>query len=90
MEFYAPFPFINHWFENVSQSKQTIMAKNLVSVLKERYMGKKIHINFMEDPYVNYSGREGIVQFVDDMGQLHGTWGGCAIIPTKDSFNIVG
>lgn len=54
----------------------------------EHYIGKKIHIINMEgEP--QYSGKEGIVSFVDDMGQLHGTWGGCAIIPESDTFNII-
>ena len=36
-----------------------------------------------------YNGREGVVTSIDDIGQLHGTWGGCAIIPDIDSFEIV-
>ncbi len=54
----------------------------------EHYIGKKIRIINMEgEP--QYSGKEGIVNFVDDMGQLHGTWGGCAILPESDTFNII-
>lgn len=38
----------------------------------EHYIGKKIHIINMEgEP--QYNGKEGVVNFVDDMGQLHGT-----------------
>ena len=36
-----------------------------------------------------YSGKEGVIQFIDSMGQLHGTWGGCAVIPEEDSFVIL-
>ena len=36
-----------------------------------------------------YIGREGEVKHIDSMGQIHGTWGGCAVIPGVDSFEIV-
>lgn len=54
----------------------------------EHYVGKKIRIVNMEgEP--RYSGKEGIVKSVDDMGQLHGSWGGCAIQPDNDDFEII-
>ena len=36
-----------------------------------------------------YKDREGIVTHIDDAGQIHGTWGGCAIIPEVDEFIIL-
>ena len=36
-----------------------------------------------------YAGRSGTVEFIDSIGQLHGTWGGLAIIPEVDEFEIV-
>ena len=27
-----------------------------------------------------YTGREGVVTHIDDAGQIHGTWGGCAVL----------
>lgn len=36
-----------------------------------------------------YSGRVGVVKSIDDMGQLHGTWGGLAVIPEEDSFEVI-
>lgn len=51
-------------------------------------IGKKIEILYMEgEP--QYTGRKGIVTHIDSIGQLHGTWGGLAIIPGKDSFRVV-
>lgn len=35
-----------------------------------------------------YAGRTGTVEFIDSIGQLHGTWGGLAIIPEVDEFEI--
>lgn len=34
----------------------------------------------------NYSGQEGVVTHIDSVGQIHGTWGGCALIPEVDEF----
>ena len=51
-------------------------------------IGDKIKIIYMNgEP--QYSGREGIVQHIDDMGQIHGTWGGCALIPGEDSYEVI-
>lgn len=36
-----------------------------------------------------YSGKLGRVTVIDSIGQLHGTWGGLAIIPGEDSFEII-
>ena len=36
-----------------------------------------------------YAGKEGVVDYIDDIGQLHGTWGGCALIPDVDEFTKV-
>lgn len=52
------------------------------------YIGKIIRIIDMRDePY--YTGKTGMVEYVDSIGQLHGTWGGLAIIPEEDKFEIV-
>lgn len=36
-----------------------------------------------------YNGKEGVVEHVDGIGQLHGTWGGLAVIPEVDTFVVV-
>ena len=36
-----------------------------------------------------YAGRTGKVEFIDDAGQIHGTWGGCALIPEVDDFEVI-
>lgn len=52
-------------------------------------IGKHIRIIYMEgEP--DYSGKIGVVTQIDDIGQIHGTWGGCAIIPETDKFEIIG
>lgn len=49
------------------------------------------HLNNGDSPIndSHYDGREGTVTLIDDIGQLHGTWGGLAIIPEEDSFEII-
>lgn len=51
-------------------------------------VGDKIKIIHMtgED---GYEGKIGEITLIDDFGQLHGTWGGCGIIPLIDKFEIV-
>jgi len=53
-------------------------------------VGDKIRIIKMEDPRGgDYEGREGFVISIDDIGQLHGTWGGLAVIPEVDEYIVL-
>lgn len=36
-----------------------------------------------------YNGRSGVVEHIDSIGQLHGTWGGLALIPGVDKYKIL-
>ena len=47
-----------------------------------------IQIIYMEGEPL-YTGREGYVTHVDGIGQIHGTWGACAIIPGTDSYEVI-
>lgn len=51
--------------------------------------GDKIRIIHLEGEDNSYDGKEGIVDHIDSIGQLHGTWGGLAIIPGVDDFEII-
>lgn len=54
--------------------------------------GDTIRIDSMSDPYIpagSYDGRTGVVTLIDSIGQLHGTWGGLAVIPGEDSFTVI-
>ena len=37
----------------------------------------------------NYNGRSGVVEHIDSIGQLHGTWGGLAVIPGVDEIETL-
>ena len=57
--------------------------------LEEKYLGRTIVIVSMSgEPH--YSNSSGVVRSVDDMLQLHGTWGGLALQPENDKFVIIG
>ena len=51
-------------------------------------IGDTIKIIKMEGEH-QYTSREGKVTHIDDAGQIHGTWGGCALIPEIDTFVIL-
>lgn len=59
--------------------------------MKELYaklIGKRIRIDYMAgEP--RYAGMVGTVELVDDACQLHGTWGGCAVIPGEDLYTVL-
>ena len=38
---------------------------------------------------IMYNGRSGVVDHIDSIGQLHGTWGGLAVIPGVDDFEVI-
>ena len=44
-------------------------------------------LNMKGEPH--YKDREGMVTHIDDVGQIHGTWGGCALIPGIDTYIIL-
>ena len=52
-------------------------------------IGDRIRINHLEGEDNRYDGKEGIVTRIDDMGQLHGTWGDLAVIPDEDDYTII-
>ena len=62
-------------------------------------IGDKIkitHINYVipEDQDLDtqarlLQGKTGVVTDIDDIGQLHGTWGSLAIIPGLDKYEII-
>lgn len=72
---------------------QFVKAEAEESLITEAYNpevkpGDKIRIIDMAgEPH--YAGRTGEVEYIDDMGQIHGTWGGCALIPEEDTYELI-
>ena len=44
--------------------------------------GKDLHARL-------YNGRSGVVEHIDSIGQMHGTWRGLAVIPGVDDFEVI-
>ena len=51
-------------------------------------VGDKVEIIEMQDN-PSYSGKSGIVERIDSIGQIHGTWGGLALIPGLDTYKLI-
>ena len=70
---------------------KTVTYSSLNSNMMSVKVGDGIKIVKLEDPYAldTYNGRQGIVEHIDSIGQLHGTWGGLAVIPGEDEFEII-
>ncbi len=52
-------------------------------------IGDKVKIIHLEGEDNSYDGAEGTIEHIDDLGQLHGTWGGLAVIPGVDNYEII-
>ena len=52
-------------------------------------IGDRIRIYHLKGEDERYDGVEGIVEHIDGIEQLHGTWGGLAVIPDEDDFQII-
>lgn len=36
-----------------------------------------------------YNNKSGYITLIDDADQIHGTWGGCALVPDLDKFKKI-
>lgn len=52
-------------------------------------VGDIIRIKYLAG-IIDYYGRIGVVKKIDEMGQLHGTWGELVVVPSEDRFEIIG
>lgn len=51
--------------------------------------GDRIRIIHLVGEDSRYDGRKGVIEYIDGAGQLHGTWGGLAVIPELDEFEVI-
>lgn len=52
-------------------------------------VGDEIRIYHLKGEDSHYDGVTGVVEHIDSLGQLHGTWGGLAVIPEEDDFEVL-
>lgn len=68
------------------------MNKEEVLELREKYVGKRVKVIWMNDPQPVEPQTKGTVDHVDDQGQLHVKWDNgrtLALIPHSDIFILV-
>lgn len=51
-------------------------------------IGDKIRIIDMKGEN-HYNGREGVIEHIDGLDQLHGTWGDLAVVPEEDLIEVI-
>lgn len=51
-------------------------------------VGDTIEIRYLAG-ITSYIGKVGVVQKIDSMGQLHGTWGELVVVPGEDRYKII-
>ena len=69
-------------------AKANKLIKELKKMRTKAQKGDTIRIiEMVGEP--RYSGKIGTVEHIDDIGQIHGTWGGCAIQLERDTYEIL-
>lgn len=74
---------------NYNTVLQVRITKLGMTATRQAKVGDKIRIIEMVDE-PDYNGREGVVEHIDSIGQLHGTWGGCGLLPDVDTYIVIG
>ena len=76
--------------ENRTTERQVTMFERERAWASQFKVGQKVRIRSMsENARCDYQdGREGVIEHIDDAGQLHGSWGGVALT-MDDSLEIV-
>ena len=61
--------------------------------MKDQFKGKRIELISTTDPYTELKpGDRGTVDFVDDMGTIHVTWGNgsqLGLVPGEDRYKLL-
>jgi len=68
--------------------KETIQANAEILIKTKAHVGDMIKIIEMKDA-PQYNGKDGTVTRIDGLGQLRGTWGSFAVIPSEDKYEII-
>ena len=69
------------------------LSDKQVELIKQRYKsGMVVQLDYMDDIHAPAVGTKGIIDYVDDAGQINVNWengSGLALIPQEDRFHIV-
>ena len=77
--------------ESVDTNNTELVERAMVDVPfdSDVKVGDQIRISHLAGEDSEYDGKEGKVTSIDSIGQLHGTWGGLAVIPGVDDFEVI-
>ena len=68
-------------------------SRELVSRVKAMYpRGRRVEVDYMNDPYGVASGTQGTVMYVDDIGTVHVRWdngSSLGLVYGEDRFHLV-
>lgn len=70
-----------------------VNQKELMNLRNRYQKDMVVELISMDDPHAPASGTKGIIQMVDDAGQIHVKWengSSLAVIPGVDSVRIIG
>ena len=70
------------------ESLSDMNYERTVERIRQIEVGDKVKIIKMKD-YEKYNNTLGEITSIDSLGQLHGTWGGLALIPGEDDFKVM-
>ena len=87
------FSFSKQEYENQKGGKNMELSDKQVEIIKQRYKsGMVVQLDYMDDIHAPAVGTKGIIDYVDDAGQINVNWengSGLALIPQEDRFHIV-
>ena len=63
------------------------MDEHTLHYLRQQYEGKLVYV-VIQDP-IHPLAEKGRVEYIDDMGQFHGTWGGLAAVFGVDHIELL-
>jgi hypothetical protein len=70
----------------------SLIVSIYLSMEKTQLIGKRIRINYMDDPYPVPQGTEGTISGIDDIGSIQVKWDNgstLSVIEEIDNFDII-
>ena len=87
------FSFSKQEYENQKEGENMELSDKQVKIIKQKYKsGMGVQLDYMDDIHAPAAGTKGIIDYVDDTGQIHVNWENgseLALVPQEDSFHIV-
>lgn len=87
------FSFSKQEYEKQKGGENMELSDKQVEIIKQRYKsGMVVQLDYMDDIHAPAVGTKGIIDYVDDAGQIHVNWengSGLSLVPQEDRFHII-